>query len=102
MKHIAQTWRGCCTVKPVYNDHPQYPKIVAVVDGWSLFGGRLCYKRSYWDLKTVAVVDKWLLFRSGRYLRFDCISDSVQSNRLGSIKPTRFNLGLNNLKLNQE
>ena len=73
MKHIAQTWRGCCTVKPVYNDHPQHPKIVAVVDGWSLFGGRLCYKRSYWDLKTVAVVDKWLLFRSGRYLRFDCI-----------------------------
>ena len=25
------------TVKPVYNDHPWDPKIVAVVDRWSLF-----------------------------------------------------------------
>jgi len=24
------------TVKPVYNDHPRDPKIVAVVDRWSL------------------------------------------------------------------
>ncbi len=23
--------------KPVYNDHPQDPEFVAVVDGWSLF-----------------------------------------------------------------
>ncbi len=29
------------TVKPVYNDHP---KIVAVVDRWSLFRGHLCSK----------------------------------------------------------
>ena len=27
------------TVKPVYNDHPWDPKIVAVVDRWSLFRG---------------------------------------------------------------
>jgi len=26
-------------VKPVYNDHPWAPKIVAVVDRWSLFRG---------------------------------------------------------------
>ena len=27
------------TVKPVYNDHPWDPKMVAVVDRWSLFRG---------------------------------------------------------------
>ena len=67
MKHIAQTWRGCCTVKPVYNDHPQHPKIVAFVDGWSLFGGRLCYKRSYSGpqnsgrCRQVVAIQKWSL-----------------------------------------
>ncbi len=33
------------TVKPVYNDHPRDPKIVAVVDRWSLFRGHLCQKK---------------------------------------------------------
>jgi len=28
-----------CTVKPVYNGHPWDPKIMAVVDRWSLFRG---------------------------------------------------------------
>jgi hypothetical protein len=28
-----------CTVKPVYTDHPWDPKLVAVVDRWSLFRG---------------------------------------------------------------
>jgi hypothetical protein len=28
-----------CTVKLVYNDHPRDPKLVAVVDRWSLFRG---------------------------------------------------------------
>jgi hypothetical protein len=54
------------TVKPLYNDHPRDPKIVAVVDRWSLFGGHLFYKRSNWDLKTVAVVDRWSIFGGGR------------------------------------
>jgi hypothetical protein len=54
------------TVKPVYNDHPRDPKIVAVVDRWSLFGGHLCYKWSNWDLKIVAVIDRWSLFGGGR------------------------------------
>jgi len=31
-------------VKPVYNDHPWHPKIVAVVDRWSLLRGHLCGK----------------------------------------------------------
>jgi hypothetical protein len=61
-----------CTIKPVYNDHPRDPKIVVVVDRWSLFRGHLCYKRSNWDLKIVAVVDRWSLFGSGRWLRVDC------------------------------
>ncbi len=56
------------TVKPVYNDHPRDPKIVAVVDRWSLFRGHLCYKTSNWDLKIVAVVDRWSLFGGGRSL----------------------------------
>jgi len=45
-------------VKPVYNDHPRDPKIVAIVDRWSLSGDYLCYKRSNWDLKIVAIVDR--------------------------------------------
>jgi len=53
------------TVKPVNNDHPRDPKIMAAVDRLSLFGGHLCYKRSNWDLKIVVVVDMWLLFRGG-------------------------------------
>jgi len=32
------------TVKPVYNDYPWNPKIVAVVDSWLLFRGRLYNK----------------------------------------------------------
>ncbi len=32
------------TFKPVYNDHPWDPKIVAVVDKWSLFRGYLSKK----------------------------------------------------------
>ena len=33
------------TVKLEYKSHPWDPKIVAVVDGWLLFRGNLCYKR---------------------------------------------------------
>ena len=31
------------TVKPMYNDYPRDPKIVAVVDGWSLFRGSFMF-----------------------------------------------------------
>jgi len=48
------------------NDHPRDPKIVAVVDRWSLFRGHLCYKMSNWNLNKVAVVDRWSLFGSCR------------------------------------
>ena len=54
------------TVKPVYNDHPWDPKIVAVVDRWSLFKGRLYSKSPIWDLKMVIVIDRWSLFGGGR------------------------------------
>ncbi len=37
------------TVTPVYNDHPRDPKIVEVVDRWSLFFVLLCYKHEKWD-----------------------------------------------------
>ncbi len=60
------TLKKLYTVKPVYNDHPWDPKILAVVDRWSLFRGHLCYKRSNMDLKTVAVVDRWSIFGGGR------------------------------------
>jgi hypothetical protein len=33
--------RRWCTVKPVYNGQPWDPKIMAVVDRWSLFRGRV-------------------------------------------------------------
>ena len=53
-------------VKPVYNDHPWDPKIVAVVGRWSLFRGHICYKIQNWDLKMVVVEGRWLLFGGGR------------------------------------
>ncbi len=56
------------TVKPVHNDHPEDPNIVAVVDRWSLFRGlvHICSKNSIWDLKMGVVIDRWSLFRGGR------------------------------------
>ena len=54
------------TVKLVYNDHPWDPKIMAVVDKWSLFKGHLCYKSSKWDPKMMVVEDRWSLFGGGR------------------------------------
>ena len=39
----------CNTVKPVYNDHPRDPKVVTVVDRWSLFRGSFML----WKLKMV-------------------------------------------------
>ena len=45
------------TVKPVYND-PWDPKIVTVVDRWSLFRGNFCYKLSKRDLEIVAIIDR--------------------------------------------
>ncbi len=54
------------TVKPVYKDHPWDPKIVAVVDRWSLFRGNLCNESPNWDLKIVVVIDRWSILWSGR------------------------------------
>ncbi len=54
------------TIKPVYNDHPLDPKIMAVVDRWSLFRGHLCNKSSIWDLKILVVIDRRSLFGGGR------------------------------------
>ena len=53
-------------LKPVYNDLPRNPKIVAVVDRWSLFRAHLHNETSNWGLKIVAVVDRWSLFGGGR------------------------------------
>jgi hypothetical protein len=52
--------------KPIYNDPPWDPKIVAVVYRWSLFKGHLCNKSYKWDNKIVVVVDRWSLFGGGR------------------------------------
>jgi hypothetical protein len=38
------------------------PKIVDVVDSWTLFRDDLCNKNSNWDLKKVVVIDRWSLF----------------------------------------
>jgi hypothetical protein len=54
------------TFKPMYNDHPRDPKIVAVVEKWSLFRCHLCNKSSKWDHKMavrryglVVVIRRW-------------------------------------------
>jgi len=61
------------TVKPVYNDHPRDPKLVAVVDRWSLFRGSFII----WKLKSgprnsgccrqVVVIRKWSLTQGWLY-----------------------------------
>ncbi len=59
-------------IKFVNSDHPWDHKIVAIVDGWSLFTGHLGSKSPKWDLNMV-VIGRWSLFVGGRLLRFDCI-----------------------------
>ena len=54
------------TVKPLYNDHPWDPRVVAVVDRWSLFRCHLSNRNWKWGHKVVVVVDRWSLFRGGR------------------------------------
>ncbi len=62
-KHFS---KNVIIVKPVYNDHPRDPKIVAVVGSWSLFRGNLCNKSSKWDHIMVVVIDMWSLIGGGR------------------------------------
>ena len=51
----------------MYNDYLRDPKIVAVIDGWSLFRGiALRFKNWKWDPKIVVAVDRWSLFGGGR------------------------------------
>ncbi len=46
----------------MYNDHPWDPKIVTVVDRWSLFRGNLCNKSSKQGLKIVIVSSDLTVF----------------------------------------
>ncbi len=39
----ATNMKKSSTVKLVHNDHPRNPKVVAVIDRWSLFRGHLYY-----------------------------------------------------------
>jgi hypothetical protein len=50
-----------CTVKPVYNDHPWDPKMVAAVDRWLLFRGSVYLKIEIGPFKW------WLLYAGGCY-----------------------------------
>jgi hypothetical protein len=56
-------------VKPVYNDHPRDPKIVAVVDRWSLFDCTVkpVHYDHLWDQKKVVVTLRWSLFRGSKF-----------------------------------
>jgi len=56
--------------KLVYNDHPWDPKIVAVVDRWSLFIGNLCSKSPKWDHKMVVAIRRWSLAQVWLYFIF--------------------------------
>ncbi len=72
-----RVWLYLQTVKPVYKDHHWNPKLVAIVDRWSLFRGHLCKKAlngttKWWlSLKAVAF-RKWLLAQV--WLHFELIS----------------------------
>jgi len=58
------------TVKSVSNDHPWGPKIVTVIDRWSLLRGHLCCKSPILDPKMVVVLDRWLLAQVWLYSKF--------------------------------
>ncbi len=81
--HRFRCYSCASKVKHVYNDHPWDPKIVIVVDRWSLFRGRLCTKSSKWNLKIVVVIDRWSLFGGGRYLSLDCIQVCSVLTKIG-------------------
>ncbi len=55
-----------CVQRPSWD-----PKTVAVIDRWSLFICCLCYKNWNLPFKMVVFEGRWLLFRGGRYVRFD-------------------------------
>ncbi len=55
-------WHNVSTVKPVYNDHTRDPKIVAIVDRWSLFRGHFVTKYQIGTYKLLP------LLTGGRYL----------------------------------
>jgi hypothetical protein len=57
--------KNLSTVKPVYNNHPWDPKIVAVVDRGLLFSCSLIYKNRNWAFEMVAFIGRWPLFRGG-------------------------------------
>ena len=68
MEKTLNNNRKNSTVKPVYNDHHWDPKIVAVVDRWSLFRDHLCNKSSEWGLingggryRQVVAIRRWSL-----------------------------------------
>ncbi len=55
----AQSFVKLTPVKPVYNEHPRDPKIVAVVDRW-LFRDHLRCKGQIWDFKMMVVaIQRW-------------------------------------------
>ena len=46
------------TVKPLRNNHPRDPKVVASIEMCSLFRGHLYYKNSKYDSKIVVVIGR--------------------------------------------
>ncbi len=53
--------KNAYTVKLVYNDHPWDPKIVAVVDGWSLFIGTKWPPQNGCRYMQVVAIHRWSL-----------------------------------------
>jgi len=69
------------TVKSVYNFYPWDPKIVAIVDMWSLFKGHFCSKSQILDLKIITIIDRWSLFGYGYLLRFDYTFENIVADQ---------------------
>ncbi len=51
------------TVKPMYKDHTRNPKILAVVDRWSLIRGHLCFVSSRRDPEMMVAIGGGYLLR---------------------------------------
>ena len=69
-KYILYNYFRSTTIKDVYNDQTWDPKIVIIVDRWSLFRGHLRNKSLKYDFIIVFVIDTWSLFGGERKLRF--------------------------------
>ena len=81
--NFCGSWKNTYTVKPVYNDHPQDPKFVAVVGKWSLFRGSFMIWKSKMGpqnggrCRQMVAIRSWSLTQVWLYLNYHVLKQNV-------------------------